>query len=80
MTDGPENLMLTFLRRIDTRIGVIETVMREHTTRLAHIDEVLGQVRRRQVLDAERLAMEGVRLDRHATDIERLKRRADLLD
>lgn len=80
MTDGPEKLVLALLRRIDARVAGVETVLREHTVRLAHIDEILGQMQRRQVIEAERFAMESARIDRKGADIERLKRRFDIVD
>lgn len=66
MTTDPDNIVLVYLRRIDQRV--------------ADIAEDIKEIRGRVGLLEEQYASMSRRLDRMGLDIDRIKRRLDLID
>jgi archaellum component FlaC len=73
MADEPEDLVLQLLRRVDARLGAVETRLdrmsedfHDVSIRLAHVEENLAGVHRR--------------LDRMDARIERIEKRLELVD
>ena len=66
MSGDPENLVLTFLRRIDTKVDGLRADMVEVKERIGFLEEQYASISRR--------------VDRIAGDVERIKMRLDLVD
>ena len=66
MAEGPDNLILQYLRRSDRRLETIETDMKEVKGRMSSIDESVAPVNRR--------------LDRLDERVERIEKRLDLAE
>ncbi len=80
MSDQPENLMLVFLRRLDTKMDRLADDVRDVRERLTSVALGLAGVR----LDigglAESDARMQVRIDRLDGRLERIEKRLDLID
>jgi len=66
MSGEPENLVLTYLRRIDTKVDGLRADMVEVKQRIGFLEEQCASISRR--------------VDRIAGDVERIKTRLDLVD
>ena len=66
MTDGPDNLVLQFLRRIDAKVDRLGDDMHDVKLRLTGVEEGLVGVQRR--------------IDRLKSRVDRIERRLDLVD
>jgi archaellum component FlaC len=66
MSDQPDNLVLTFLRRLDGKIDRLTDDMHDVKVRLTNVEENLAGVNRR--------------LDRIEDRVERIERRLDLVE
>ena len=66
MTDGPDNLILQFLRRIDAKVDRLAEVVHDIKVRLTAVEEGLVGVQRR--------------IDRLEARVDRIERRLDLVD
>ena len=66
MTDGPDNLVLQFLRRIDAKVDRLGDDMHDVKLRLTGVEEGLVGVQRR--------------IDRLESRVDRIERRLDLVD
>jgi archaellum component FlaC len=66
MSGGPEDLILTYLRRIDTKVDDVRADMAEVKQRLGFLEEQYASISRR--------------VDRIGGDVERIKTRLDLVD
>jgi hypothetical protein len=66
MSGDPENLILTYLRRIDSKVDGLRTDMVEVKERLGFWEEQYASISRR--------------VDRIGGDVERIKTRLDLVD
>ena len=66
MSGDPENLVLTYLRRIDTKVDGLRTDMIEVKQRIGFLEEQYASLSRR--------------VDRIGGDVERIKMRLDLVD
>ena len=80
MADDPENLVLEHLRAIRADVHEIKTVQKEHGHRLTRVEIGVAALRRDQAGDAENVAHLESRIDRMRDDIERIKRRLDIVD
>ena len=80
MAEEVNNLVLEHLRAIRADVHEIKTVQREHGHRLTRVEIALAGIRRDQALDSENLARMDLRVDRLSEDVERIKRRLDLVD
>jgi hypothetical protein len=66
MSGDPENLVLTYLRRIDTKVDGLRADMIEVKQRIGFLEEQYASISRR--------------VDRIGGDVERIKTRLDLVD
>jgi hypothetical protein len=66
MSGGPEDLILTYLRRIDTKVDDVRADMAEVKQRLGFLEEQYASISRR--------------VYRIGGDVERIKTRLDLVD
>lgn len=80
MADDPTNLVLEHLRAIRADVHEIKTVQREHGHRLTRLEIGVAALRRDQAGDAENAAHLESRMDRMRDDIERIKRRLEIID
>ena len=71
MSDGPDNLVLVYLRRLTEGQDELKQEMRDVTTRLTLVEESLGILARSQA------GMQG-RIDKVDVRLERIERRLDL--
>jgi predicted nucleic acid-binding Zn-ribbon protein len=80
MSDQPENQMLVFLRRLDTKMDRLADDFREVRDRLTSVELGLAGVRRDIGGLAEADARMQVRIDRLDGRLERIEKRLDLID
>ena len=80
MADDPSNLVLEPLRAIRSDVHEIKTVQREHGHRLTRLEIGVAALRRDQAGDAENTAHLESRMDQMRDEIERIKRRLEILD
>jgi hypothetical protein len=66
MSGDPESLVLTYLRRIDTKVDGLRADMIEVKQRIGFLEEQYASISRR--------------VDRIGGDVERIKTRLDLVD
>jgi hypothetical protein len=66
MSGDPDNLVLTYLRRIDTKVDGLRADMVEVKQRIGFLEEQYASISRR--------------IDRMGGDIDRIKPRLDLVD
>lgn len=66
MSGDPENLVLTYLRRIDTKVDGLRADMVEVKQRIGFLEEQYASISRR--------------VDRIGGDVERIKTRLDIVD
>ena len=66
MADGPDNLILQLLRRIDTKVDRLAEDIHDIKVRLTAVEEGLAGVQRR--------------IDRLELRVDRIERRLDLVD
>lgn len=76
----PTNLILEMLRDIRAELGEVRATLRNHTLRLGELALGLSAVRRDQANDAEVSAHLAIRVDRLRDDVDRIKRRLELVD
>jgi len=80
MSSEPENLVLTYLRRLDAKVDRLAETMTEHGRRLARIEGEVAPGRRDQAADAQVVVDIQVQVDRLREEIDRINRRLDLVD
>ena len=78
--DEPTNLVLEHLRAIRADVHEIKTVQREHGHRLSRLEVGVAALRRDQADDAENSAHLSARMDAMREEIDRIKRRLDIID
>ena len=78
MADESENLVLTFLRRLDARMDRIEPELRDLKERMTSLELGMASVRRELVGQAEGDARLHARFDRLDDRVARIERRLDL--
>ncbi|WP_269513561.1 hypothetical protein [Brevundimonas subvibrioides] len=66
MVDEPDNIVLTLLRRMDTKLDRVLDDISDLKVRMTHVEEGLAGVNRR--------------LDRLETRVDRIEKRLDLVD
>jgi hypothetical protein len=80
MVDDPANLVLEHLRAIRADVHEIKTVQKEHGHRLTRLEIGVAGLRREQAGDAENVAYMEARMDKLHDEIERIKRRLEIID
>ena len=78
--DGPDNLVLRFLRGIDTKVDALRDDNRDIKQRLSAVESGLTAVRRDMIALSEADAREQASIDRFADRIERIENRLSLRD
>jgi hypothetical protein len=79
MSDEPENLMLVYLRRLDSKMDRLIADNRELKHRSTTLDVGLASNRREIAIVGESVAHLSVRLDGVEERLERIERRLDLV-
>ena len=80
MSDAPDNILLAYMRRFDEKLDRVIQVQIDHSGRLSQLDLGLAGVRRDFALQAEAIALLGVRLDRMEGRLDRIERRLGLIE
>lgn len=80
MAEEPMNLVLEHLRAIRGDVHEIKQVQQQQGERLIRMELSLASLRRDQASDAEGVAILGARVDRLRDEIDRIKRRLELID
>jgi hypothetical protein len=75
MSEGPENLMLIYLRRLDEKIDRMAEDMREVKLRLTALETAVGNL---AATEMSHYAIMADRTDRLTARIERIETRLDL--
>lgn len=80
MADDPASIVLEHLRAIRADVHEIKTVQKEHGHRLTRLEIGVAGLRREQAGDAENVAYMEARMDKLHDEIERIKRRLEIID
>lgn len=80
MADDPGNLVLEHLCAIRADVHEIKTVQKEHGHRLTRLEIGVAGLRREQAGDAENVAYMEAGMDKLHDEIERIKRRLEIID
>lgn len=80
MPDNPANIVLEHLHAIGADVHEIKTVQNEHGHRLTRLEIGVAGLRREQAGDAENVAYMEARMDKLHDEIERIKRRLEIID
>jgi chromosome segregation ATPase len=80
MAEEPINLVLEQLRAIRTQLNRHDERFDEILQRLTRVDLATAGLRREQAGDAENVAYLEARLDKLTGEIDRIKRRLELID
>ena len=80
MTTEPINLVLEILRDMRRDMGEMRDILREHTVRLNELAIGQAGIRRDMAHDSEVNAHLAARVDRLRDDVDRIKRRLELVD
>jgi hypothetical protein len=75
MTDGPENLTLVLLRRLDGKIDQILATQTDHGRRLTTLEVAVGNLAATELSHYANTAM---RMDQMSERIDRIERRLEL--
>ena len=75
MTDGPENLTLVYLRRLDGKIDQVLATQGNHGRRLTALEVAVGNLASTELSHYANTAM---RIDHMSERIDRIERRLDL--
>ncbi len=62
----PDNIVLTYLRRIDEKLDLLRADVHDLKVRMSHVEEAIGGINRR--------------IDRVELRLERIERRLDLVE
>jgi len=80
MADDPDNLILVYLRRIDTKVDAMAQDIRELKERVSSLEIAVASVRRDIAVLAETDARLQYAVDRLRDDVGRMQRRLELTD
>jgi septal ring factor EnvC (AmiA/AmiB activator) len=80
MVEDPANLVLEHLRAIRSDMHEMKDLQREQGHRLSRIELSVAGLRREQAGDAENVAHLEARFDQLREDIERIKKRLEIVD
>lgn len=80
MVEDPTNLVLEHLRAIRAKLDEHDERFNEVIQRLTRVELATAGLRREQAGDAENLAYLGLRVDKLNEEIDRIKRRLELID
>lgn len=80
MSAEPDNLTLVFLRRIDAGLQDIRVVLQDHGQRLTRIEGQLGGLVRDRGDDIEARSHLQAQIDRMRGELDRIKRRLDIVE
>lgn len=75
-----DNLILEHLRHIRSRVDTLQLMAEEHGKRLLRVESGIHALRRDQADDAGAVVDVQQQLDRLQAEVERIKRRLDLVD
>ena len=64
MTDGPDNLILVYLRRMDQKLDHLTSTVDDHSRRLTSLEHGVAGLRKDFAGQSERLDRIDIRLDR----------------
>ena len=78
MVDDPDNLVLVYLRRIDSKVDALAQDIRELKERVSSLEVAVASVRRDIAVLAETDARLQNAVDRMREDVSRIQRRLDL--
>jgi len=80
MADDPDDLILVYLRRIDTKVDAMAQDIRELKERVSSLEIAVASVRRAIAVLAETDARLQYAVDRLRDDVGRIQRRLELTD
>ena len=80
VAEEPENIVLIYLRRIDANVQDLQRGQAEHARRLTRIEAEIGSLVRERGDDMEDRAHIQAQVDRLREDMNRIKRRLDIID
>jgi hypothetical protein len=80
MADEPINIVLEHLRTMRADMHEVKDILREHGSRLTRIEITMAGIRREQANDAENSAHLEARVDRLYEELERVKRRLEIIE
>jgi len=80
MADDPDDLILVYLRRIDTKVDAMAQDIRELKERVSSLEIAVASVRRDIAVLAETDARLQYAVDRLRDDVGRIQRRLELTD
>lgn len=80
IVDEPLNIVLEHLRAIRTKLGEHDTRFDQLMERMKRIELATVGLRREQASDAENVAHLVHRMDRFDSELDRIKRRLELID
>ncbi|KJV09666.1 hypothetical protein VZ95_10055 [Elstera litoralis] len=80
MSDEAENLVLVYLRRLDTKVDAIKDDLQDVKARLNRVENSLITMRREQTNDAEGVAHLEARFDRFSERLARIEKRLEITD
>ena len=80
MVDEPENLVLVYLRRIDSKIDALTYEVRELKERVSALELGQAALRKEIAFLAETDARMQISMDRMREDLSRIQRRLDLTE
>ncbi|MBU6166438.1 MAG: hypothetical protein KGQ52_09925 [Alphaproteobacteria bacterium] len=75
-----ENLVLEMLRTIRADLSSVRETLREHSLRFSELNSAVAGLRRDGAGDAEVTAHLNVRVDRLRDEVDRIKRRLEIVD
>jgi hypothetical protein len=73
LSDGPENILLVYLRRLDAKLDQVVEAQRDHGRRLTSIDLAITQLH-------GDYAGQSIRIDRLEARLDRIERRLEISD
>jgi septal ring factor EnvC (AmiA/AmiB activator) len=80
MADEPINLVLEHLRAIRADMQEVKHAQQDQGQRLIRMELALAGLRRDQASDAENVVFVSARVDKLSEEIDRIKRRLELID
>ncbi|MCB8883274.1 hypothetical protein ACELLULO517_23700 [Acidisoma cellulosilytica] len=80
MPDEPDNILLAYMRRFDEKLDRVIQTQGDHSARLSQLDLGQAGMRRDFAVQAESIALLGMRLDRLGERLERIERRLGLIE
>ena len=79
MSDEPDDSVLVYLRRLDSKVDLLRDEIRDLKHRVSAVEVGLASVRREIAVLSEGQAFLAVRIDKLEERLERVERRLDLV-